>query len=125
MGVRIVLGLSVLIWLPYGIYCFFNPGFLATAAGVTATDVTGAIELRSMYGGVQGAIGVVCLLGLFRARLERSALILLIAAGAGLGTARLIASLWAGEFSEYNVGGLAFEWGTVAAAFAMLPRARG
>ena len=33
---RIFLGLSVLLWLPYGVYCFFQPHALGDSAGVTA-----------------------------------------------------------------------------------------
>jgi hypothetical protein len=50
---RIFFALTALVWLPYGIFCFFQPGYLAQAAGVTATSATGTIELRAMYGGLQ------------------------------------------------------------------------
>jgi hypothetical protein len=57
MAARIFLGLSALIWLPYGLLCFFQPAGLAESAGVTFTNATGATELRAMYGGLQAAIG--------------------------------------------------------------------
>ena len=57
MGKRIFLLVSTLVWLPYGIYCFFAPGFLAGAAGVAALSPTGRTELRAMYGGLQAGIG--------------------------------------------------------------------
>ncbi len=66
MAIRVFLGLVALVWLPYGLLCFFQPGFLAGAAGVTSTSATGSTELRAMYGGLQVAIGVLALAGALR-----------------------------------------------------------
>ena len=41
MGSRIFLGLSALLWLPYGIFCLVQPSFLAGAAGILGKIVTG------------------------------------------------------------------------------------
>ena len=124
MGIRIVLALSALIWLPYGIFCFLQPGALAQSAQVVATGPTGTVELRAMYGGLQAAIGVLCALAIFRPTLERPALVLLISVFAGLGIARLLGGLIAGEFSTYNVGALIFEWGGAALCIWILPRSK-
>ena len=62
---------SAIIWLPYGLYCFFQPGSLAEAAGVVATIPTATTELRAMYGGLQMAIGALALVSLARPRLAR------------------------------------------------------
>ena len=123
MGIRIVLALGVLIWLPYGIFCFLQPGALAESAQVAATGVTGTVELRAMYGGLQAAIGVLCALALFQPSLQRPALVLLIVVAAGLGTARLIGCLIDGEFSGYNSFALIFEWATAAVSYWVLPPA--
>jgi len=29
MGARVFLGLNALVWIPYGIWCFLDPGYLA------------------------------------------------------------------------------------------------
>ena len=121
MAIRIVLAVSALIWLPYGVFCFLQPGALADSAGVVATGTTGTVELRAMYGGLQAAIGVLSALAIFRPALQRPALILLVCICSGLGLARLLASLMAGEFSAYNGGALVFEWGAAAVAVWVLP----
>ena len=54
---RIFLGLQALLWLPYGVFCFFQPAFLGEAAGVTIGSTTASIELRAMYGGLQASTG--------------------------------------------------------------------
>ena len=54
MATRIFLLLSALLWLPYGIYCWLHPSYLAEAAGVV---FQGSTELRAMYGGLQAALG--------------------------------------------------------------------
>jgi hypothetical protein len=61
MAARIFLAFSALLWLPYGVYCFFDPGFLAGAAGVVSQSPTASTELRAMYGGLQTAIGALAL----------------------------------------------------------------
>ncbi len=106
---RLFLGVSALIWLPYGLYCFLTPGFLTEAAGVTAVSTTGTIELRAMYGGLQVAIGALAGAALVRASLVRPALLTIAFLGAGLFTARLAAALLGGEFSSYTAMALLLE----------------
>jgi hypothetical protein len=114
MAARIFLGLSALVWLPYGLYCFFQPGSLAEGAGVAATSTAGSIELQAMYGGLQVGIGVLCALGVFRPALERPALLALLFLAGGLAVARLGAVTAAGALDGYNGFALGFEWATVA-----------
>lgn len=110
MATHLFLGLSVLIWLPYGLYCLVEPGFLEGAAGVAATTPTGTIELRAMYGGLQAAIGVLCAAGFRSAAWRQHALVAVGVLAAGLGSARLVAALIEGEFSSYTSGALVFEF---------------
>ena len=123
MATRIFLGLSALIWLPYGIYCFFVPGSLGEAAGVAFTNATGATELRAMYGGLQAAIGTVALVGALRSEAARSALQLLVVVGAGLGGARVLGAGLDGGVSGYTVMAIGLELGTVALAVWLLRQA--
>lgn len=109
-GERIFLGASALLWLPYGIFCFLQPEFLAGAAGVSSTSPTGTTELRAMYGGLQAGIGALALLGCLRDGERRAALLALAFLCAGLGSARLAGLLTDGGFSAYTAGGLFFEW---------------
>lgn len=116
MATRIFLVLSALVWLPYGIFCFFQPGYLAEAAGVTIGSTTGSIEIRAMYGGLQAAIGVLAVLAIFRADWVRPALVLLLFLPAGLGTARLLGAALDGELSAYTGFTLVFEFTSVTVA---------
>jgi hypothetical protein len=123
MPTRIVLGLSALIWLPYGLYCFLAPDALAGIAGVAAGTTTGSIELRAMYGGLQLAIGALALAGALRAALARPALVALAFLCGGLFLARSLGALLEGELSAYTASGLAFELTGAALAGWLLARA--
>ena len=118
----VFLALEVLLWLPYGLYCFVDPAFLAQGAGVAAGSVTGTTELRAMYGGLQTAIGVFALAALLRPALRRPALLCLSFLCAGLFTARLVGTLIDGGLSSYTAMGLGFESLSCGFAFWLLQR---
>jgi hypothetical protein len=124
MAARIFLGLSALIWLPYGIFCFFSPEFLAGegSAGLVASTATGSTELRAMYGGLQVAIGALVGLAVFRPRLVQPALLMTAFLTTGLATARLTGALIDGGFSGYTFGGLGFEIVSACIAWWLLQR---
>jgi hypothetical protein len=109
MMARLFLGLQVLLFIPYGLYCLVNPGVLADSAGVVATSVTGTIELQVMYGGLQVAVGVMCLMGLLRKPFEQVALYALLFIFAGLAVVRVSLGLTRGDFSGYTVFAMSFE----------------
>ena len=117
---RVFLGLSVLVWLPYGVFCFLNPGFLGEAAGVSYRTPTGATELRAMYGGLQISIGLLAGAALVRTELTRTALTALLFLTAGLGTARLLGVILDGGLSAYTASGLVFEGVCAVTAFFLL-----
>lgn len=106
---RGVLVLSALIWLPYGVYCFVQPGMLEDAAGLVATTPTATTELRAMYGGLQMAIGALAAAALFRERLVPGALLTLVFVTGGLAATRLAGFLIDGGWSSYTAGALGFE----------------
>jgi hypothetical protein len=106
---RIFLIIAGLMWLAYGIYMLMAPEALAVTAGVGALNATGTIELRAMYGGLEGAVGLLALWGAFDPRLRRAGLAALAFTCTGLGATRLIAALQAGEFSTYTKQGLCLE----------------
>ena len=85
MAARVFLALFGLLSLPYGLYCFVDPGFLGPFAGVAATSTTGTVELRAMYGGLQTGFGALALLGALRPGLLRPALLATALLCAGLG----------------------------------------
>ena len=116
MATRVFLGISVLVWLPYGVFCFFQPGFLSGAAGVSIASTTGSIELRAMYGGLQSAIGLLALAAILRSELARSALVAIAFLTGGLGMARLLGAGLDGEVSAYTGLALVFEFASVGVA---------
>ena len=118
---KIYLAISVLIWLPYGLYCAFAPEYLESAAGVMATTPTGTTEIRAMYGGLQASIGMMCAAALVRADLDRSAVLALAFLTSGLFLVRVAGFLLDGSASEYTNGVLVFE-GTYALISIMLFR---
>jgi len=109
MANRIFLMFSVVVWIPYGLYCLYDPAFLQEAAGVAATNETGTTELRAMYGGLQIAIGLLAVLALRDAARVRSTLWCLAILIAGIGIARVLGALVAGDASGYTLGGASFE----------------
>jgi hypothetical protein len=122
MASVIFLAVSAAVWLPYGLYCFANPGFLVEAAGVAATSTTGGIELRAMYGGLQAGIGALALVAVWREALRSSALACLAFLCAGLALARLAGAVLDAELSSYTMVGLGFEVTSAGCAIALLRR---
>jgi len=120
MTARIFLALSGLIWFPYGIYCFFQPGYLADAAGILSTTATGQIELRAMYGGLQAGIGALAFAGALRPAWLRPALLAGCFLFGGLALSRSLAAIAIREVSPYTAFGLCFEWTSTALAFWLL-----
>lgn len=109
MAVRLFLGFSALVWLPYGIFCIFQPSFLAVAAGVVANSATAVTEIRAMYGGLEAGIGALCLGALWRPVLVRPALLTLCFVCAGLALTRSAGLFIDSSASAYTFGALAIE----------------
>jgi hypothetical protein len=120
MIARIFLALSGLVWFPYGVYLFFQPAYLADAAGVVSTTATGNIELRAMYGGLQAGIGALALAGALRPAWMRPVLFAGCFLFAGLAISRTLAAIEIGEVSPYTAFGLGFEWTSTALALWLL-----
>lgn len=116
----LVLGVG---FLPYGLYCFFAPDFLASAAGVAATTPTGNTELRAMYGGLQAGFGVLLLAAVRDTRLQLAALAALAFLVLGLAVSRLLGAFFDGGLSGYTIGALIFEFGTSAVVVPRFVRA--
>jgi len=118
MLVRGVLLFSVVVWLPYGIYCFFVPEVLEEGAGLVARTPTAMTEVRAMYGGLQIAIGGLALAALLRPRLAAGVLLTLAFLTGGLGTTRALGAIVDGAWSAYTLGALGFEFVACALAVA-------
>ena len=123
MALRLFLALEALVWLPYGVFCFFQPGALAESAGVVASSATASVEIRAMYGGLQTGIGVLVALSLFRPALRRPALVLLVFLCGGLGLSRVLGAVLDAEMSGYTGFALVFELASLGVAGWLLRRA--
>ena len=116
MPLRLFLGFNVLVWLPYGVFCFFQPGFLGETTGLSIQSSTAATEVRAMYGGLQAAIGCFALAGLLKPHLSTAALLALAFLCTGLALGRLGGLVVDGDASGYSGGALAFEIANAALA---------
>jgi hypothetical protein len=123
MGARVFLAVCTLVWLPYGLWCFVDPGFLAGAAGVAFQSPTGSTELRAMYGGLQAGLGALALAGVLRASFQRPALLALGFVTTGLALSRLAGVSLDEAASAYTVVALGFEFTTAALSAFFLTRA--
>ncbi len=115
----IVLGV---VFLPYGLYCFAAPGYLADAAGVSAMTPTGVVELRAMYGGLQAAFGVLLIAAARDPRLTLAGLAAVAFMLPGLASARLLGVALGGDLSAYTVGALIFEISSSVISLSLLRR---
>ena len=106
---RVFLVIAGLMWVVYGAYLLAMPQALAPLAGVTATSVTGTIELRAMYGGLEIAVGLFALIAAFVPGMLFSGLLMMGLASAGFGITRLLSAAFVGEFSTYTRQGLSLE----------------
>jgi hypothetical protein len=106
---RAFLFVAGLLWFTYGIYLLLSPQTLAVTAGVSATNTTGIIELRAMYGGLEAAIGLLALTAGFVPGLRLAGLAALAFVCTGMATGRLGSALFAEEFSRYTLQGLTLE----------------
>ena len=90
------------LFLPYGVMCFLKPGTLSKAADVSAVSATGTTELRAMYGGLQGAIGVLAITAFFDPTLVNPFLVAIITISAGLLLGRIAGLIMDGGFTGYT-----------------------
>ena len=110
---KIILWMSTLAFVSYGVMCLIDPTLPAEMAGLAILSGDGRAELGAMYGGLQTAYGVFCLLGALRTDLYRPALTSLVLMMGGLAVARLYTAVMAdGGLGGYTYGAMAFEFAT-------------
>ena len=107
---KIILWVSTLAFISYGVMCLIDPTLPAEMAGLAILSGDGLAELGAMYGGLQTAYGVFCLLGALRTDLYRPALTSLVLMMGGLAIARLYTAVMADAgLGGYTYGAIAFE----------------
>jgi len=114
------LAVSVLVWLGYGLYCFFEPATLEEAAGLAIGSSVARTEVRAMYGGLQIALGVMALAALWRPALVRPTLLCFAFLVTGLATSRVVGAVIDGSFGQYTTGAIFFEVAVAGGAMALL-----
>mgnify|MGYP002850693092 FL=1 len=112
---RIVLILTGASFAGYGVACLLNPELPAGYIGIELSGVSGTVEVVAMYGGLQGAFGLLCFYLAAAPERVRSGLILVLVICGGLAFGRGFGLLVHGT-SSYNLGALAYEMTTTALA---------
>lgn len=120
---RAFLGLQVFVWLP-AVAVLFMPGLLHQVAGLYATSPTGTTEIRAMYGGLEGGVGVMCFIALFRPDFVKAALFALACLTGGLAIGRALGWTLDGSGTFYTIGVLGFEVFTLVVSLLLLSRSR-
>jgi hypothetical protein len=115
MGSRIFLGLSALMWLPYGLLCLARPSFLEGTAGVTAINATA--PSWEPCTAVCRSPSVCPALGCRSTAWRSTALTTVGMLTAGLGLGRLAGVVAGGGVSSYTAAALAIEFVSAALAF--------
>lgn len=118
---KIVLWISAIIFISYGLVCLFSPGIPAGYAGLSMTNGDAYAEIGAMYGGLQTGFGLFCLLGALKADLYRPALALLVMVVGALALGRLYSTATGIDpVGAYTFGAMAFEFTTaILAALAL------
>jgi hypothetical protein len=106
---RLFLAISAVVWLPYGIVCLVRPETVASLTGMTLDSPVAISEIRAMYGGLQAAIGILALIGIFSPRLAGGSLLGLALLCAGLFTGRTYGIVSGSDLSAYSLGAALFE----------------
>jgi len=114
---KAILWISAIIFIGYGLACLYSPELAANNAGLVMTTGDAYAEIGAMYGGLQTAFGVFCLLGALRADFYRPALTSLVLLVGGLALARLYSMTMSSDpVAIYTYGALIFESATAVLA---------
>ena len=121
---KIILWLSAVMFIGYGLACFFSPGLPAGYAGLVMSDGDAFSEIGAMYGGLQTGFGLFCLIAALKPEHYRSGLLLLVVAIGLLAVGRLYSTLvGTGEVGFYTWGAMSYEFTTAIIAGIALRKA--
>ncbi|MBU2097736.1 MAG: DUF4345 domain-containing protein [Gammaproteobacteria bacterium] len=114
---KIILWVSALVFIAYGLVSLVSPAIPAAFAGLIISNGNAYAEMSSMYGGLQTGIGVFCLLAACNTEYYKAGLALLVTGIGALATARLIGFIVTPDpVTAYTYGALAYEYLTTALA---------
>ena len=110
---KVVLWVSAILFIGYGLACLLSPDIPTSYAGLGMNTGDAFAEIGAMYGGLQTGFGVFCLLGAIRQEFHRPALVSLVLMVGSLALARLFSTL-TGDMpvGSYTYGALVYEFST-------------
>jgi hypothetical protein len=110
---KIVLWVSAIMFIAYGLACLVSPAIPTGYAGLSMTTGDAFAEIGAMYGGLQTGFGIFCLLGALRQEFHRPALMALFLMVGSLALARLFSTVTSVEaVGSYTYGAMVYEFTT-------------
>lgn len=118
---KIILWISAIVFVTYGLACFFAPGLPAGYAGLVLSNGDAYAEIGAMYGGLQTGFGLFCLLAAVKQEYTKAGLVLLVLCIGLLAIGRLFSTMTGTEaVAGYTWGAMAYEFTTaILAAIAL------
>ena len=114
---KVILWVSAIVFIPYGLLCLFDPALPAGYAGLTMGSGDAFVEIGAMYGGLQTGFGLFCLLGALRNDYYRPALASLLLVVGGLALGRLYSTATSVDaVGGYTWAAMAYEFTTATLA---------
>ena len=121
---KIILWISAIIFISYGLTCLYSPDIPAGYAGLSMTNGDAFVEIGAMYGGLQTGFGLFCLLAALNPDYQKSGLILLVLCIGSLALTRFYTTLIVSEpVAIYTWGAMAYEFSTALLAAVALRKA--
>jgi hypothetical protein len=114
---KIILWVSAVVFIAYGLVSLISPAVPAGFAGLIISNGDAYAEISSMYGGLQTGIGLFCALAASRSDYYRGGLAVLVIGIGALAIARLIGFMGTSEpVTAYTYGALVYEFVTATLA---------
>jgi hypothetical protein len=121
---KVVLWISAVIFISYGLTCLFSPDVPAQYAGLNMTNGNAIAEVGAMYGGLQTGFGLFCLLAALNPNFYKQGLVLLVLCIGSLALARIYSTLMITDpVSAYTWGAMIYEFATAILAALALRKA--
>ena len=121
---KVVLWISAVVFISYGLTCLFWPNVPASYAGLIMSNGNAIAEIGAMYGGLQTGFGIFCLLAALNPNFYKSGLVALVLCIGLLALARIYSTLVITDpVSSYTWGAMIYEFATAAAAALALRKA--
>ena len=121
---KVILWVSALAFIPYGLMCLYSPSIPAEFGGLGIITGDGFAEIGAMYGGLQTGFGLFCLLAALNPAYYKSGLVLLVLCVGSLALGRLYSTVMAGDpVAGYTWGAMAYEFTTAILAALALRKA--